>query len=50
VLVVATRLPCLRWASARYGVGDDVSDWTVNKIAVSGKMKSNESVLFQVGN
>jgi hypothetical protein len=33
-----------------YGVGDDVSDWTVNKIAVSGKMKSNESVLFQVGN
>lgn len=31
-----------------YGVGDDVSDWTVTKIAVSGKMKSNESVLFQL--
>lgn len=30
-------------------MGDDVSDWTVTKIAVSGKMKSNESVLFQVG-
>lgn len=41
--------PPLSPPRCRYGVGDDVSDWTVTKIAVSGKMKSNESVLFQVG-
>ena len=42
-------LPSPSVCCCRYGVGDDVSDWTVTKIAVSGKMKSNESVLFQVG-
>lgn len=40
---------CPRWASSRFGVGDDTSDWRVTKIVVSGKLKSNESVLFQVG-
>lgn len=37
-----------RCFACRYGVGDDVSDWTVEKITVSGKMRSNESVLQQV--
>ena len=42
--------PCRpRWATSRFGVGDDTSDWRVKKIVVSGKLKSNESVLFQVG-
>lgn len=38
----------MRPARRRFGVGDDVSDWKVESVALSGK-RSNESFVFQVG-
>lgn len=48
--------PGLRWhlsggGNHKYqsGVGDDVSEFTVTKVALAAKPASNESFVFQVG-